>query len=311
MLLFVSRKQFFMSKNILAGIITFLFTSALSWLWNQFVTPINFSKETTIIFFGTFLLLTVIAFLSLKIRSQENILAELNRTNKRIKNENNILKEIAQIFHNINETYRNAIYELFGKNVSSTTKKELLTKETKTLEEICQLIGRIFNKVTSAECIVTVKLVCQCESGSGKKFAETYARNLATPERDNGIRNKYDIGNGENTAFDKAVERSPNGEPSNFLSNNLKIMRENEEYKNQRQDFLNHYQSTIVVPIRKVNKEKTGTENEFYTIGYLTVDSKSTDVFEKYHVYVLSALAYQMCIFFSFTRNEYSFEVLP
>ena len=91
--------------------------------------------------------------------------------------------------------------------------------------------------------------------------------------------------------------------PSHFFSANLKKY---EGYLNERQDYLKHYRSTIVVPLHGQNENAAATNNREDLIGYLCVDTKSVNrLNNRHHLYMISALSNQMYDFISLMRGRY------
>jgi hypothetical protein len=72
----------------------------------------------------------------------------------------------------------------------------------------------------------------------------------------------------ENTAFDVVINKHEN----KFFSNDLKVLHEKGEYKNEHQNWQHHYNSTLVVPI--CYKPSDNSENILY-YGVLAIDSKN------------------------------------
>lgn len=217
------------------------------------------------------------------------------------------LREIAWYFSEINELYRDTLRELFGSNDPTTDPNDLLAREEKVLTSVCQRIEKIFCRVMFGRaCMVTVKLVVR--EDVGRYFAHTYVRSESDCARDNPGKIRYEVGTGENTAFDQALVKRADGQPSHFFSADLKA--EGENYLNQRQGYYRFYKSAIVVPIRGQNKGREGTEQEFDHIGYLSVDTKSKKwLNDGYHLQIMTSLASQMYNFMSLMRGKYTVSV--
>ena len=191
---------------------------------------------------------------------------------------------------------------MFSSENPHTNLNDLLEKEKQVLHAICQRIENIYSRVIHRDCLVTIKLVVK--EADGKHFAHTYVRSLDKCIRDEPTRIKYEIGSGQNTAFDTAIQKRPNGIPSHFFSANLA---KEKDYCNQRQHFSNFYNSTIVVPIRGINKGRENTDNEFDMVGFLCVDTRSKNrLNDGYHLQMLSSLAGQMYNFMSLMRGKYT-----
>ncbi len=219
-----------------------------------------------------------------------------------IRTENLALRKIAATFNEINHLYRDSLKSMFGGNNPVCNTEDLLSEEEQVLRSVCQRIENIFIQVTGRECMVTLKLVIK--NDNGKYYAHTYVRSLENCVRDKPERKKYEVGTGANTAFDHSIQKRPDGSPSHYYSPDLT---KEENYSNERQHYSKLYRSSIVVPIRGVNKGKEGTDEEYDMIGYLCVDTKSTHrLNEGYHLQMMSSLAGQMYNFMSLMRGKYT-----
>lgn len=220
----------------------------------------------------------------------------------KVRSENVALRDIAFTFNEINHIYRDSLKDMFGGNDPIYNPEDLLAEEERVLRSVCQRIENIFIRVTNRNCMVTIKLLLkECD---GRYFAHTYVRSLEKSGRDKPERKKYEVGTGANTAFDKALQKRPDGIPSHFFSPDLT---KEEGYFNERQHYDKLYRSAIVVPIRGVNKGKEGTNEEYDMIGFLCVDTRSTHRLNGgYHVQMVSSLAGQMYNFMSLMRGKYT-----
>jgi len=222
----------------------------------------------------------------------------------RIRSENIALRGLSEVFFEINQIYRDKLREQFCSDSPVTDPENLLAEEELALKGVCQRIAAIFSSVTNRRCMVTIKLVTSEER---KCFAHTYVRSQELCNRDTPDRIKYAVGSGANTGFDTALAKRSDGLPSHFYSANLPALEKQRGYSNQRQHYSRHYRSTIVVPIRGVNKGKESTPSEFDLIGFLCVDTMSLNrLNEGYHLFMISALASQMYNFMSLMRGKYT-----
>lgn len=221
----------------------------------------------------------------------------------KVRTENIALREIAGIFNQINHIYRDTLRDMFSGEQPTTDPNDLLVEERKTLLSVCQRVSYIFNRVVGHECMVTIKLLTE---ENNKKYAHTYVRSLEKSERDKPTMLKFEVGTGENTAFDEAVRPRTDDKPSHYYSSDLsKEIKKG--YSNQRQHFQRFYRSTIVVPIRGRNKGKEGTDDEYDMVGYLCVDTKSVNRLKNdFRLQMLSSLSGQMYNFMSLMRGKYT-----
>ncbi len=218
----------------------------------------------------------------------------------RVRTENIALRDIAKVFLTINTIYRDKLHDLFASAHPVTKPQDLVGEEERVLRAVCERIGHgIFARVIGRPCMVTIKLVTQ---DNGRYYAQTYVRSQELCERDKGEPVKYWLGTNENTAFDEASKRRAD-RPSHYYSPDL---RKESGYCNQRQHYDRHYRSVLVVPIRGVNTGREGTNDEFDLIGFLCVDTLSTNRLNNgFHLDMLSALASQMYNFISLMRGKY------
>lgn len=225
--------------------------------------------------------------------------AAVNFYSLRIRADNQILEEIAKHFREINSNYRETLFSSFWGIPQTTPMDDRLLAEKKTLKSICQIIARIFSKMLyGRECTVTVKLLT--EEDNGISYATTYVRNHETSERDVDDHGKYEVNSGRNTGLDQALKNSPAGKLSYFHSADLS---KETEYRNQREDYLNCYKSTIVVPIRCPLKRG---ERSAQNYGFLTIDTMTRHRLNNgHHVVLLSSLAEQMFNFMALMRGDY------
>jgi hypothetical protein len=246
-------------------------------------------------------LFTVIVVAVILTSREENATLRAENTNltQRLANstkENEAFKYAAEQFHKINHDYRDILCEMFSGSKPKTDKDELRRFERRILESVCQKVEKIFRKFIEADCMVTVKYITKTDESM---YCETHVRSETLSERDRSRPTRFVIKDGENSAFDMAIRVSP-GTVSHFYSTDL--TRE-EGYRNQRSDWKRFYLSTIVVPIRYVNPQKSQSDD----IGFLTVDTMATNRLNNtYHVQYLAALADQMYNFMSLMRGTYS-----
>jgi len=218
----------------------------------------------------------------------------------KVRAENIALKGIAKTFGEINEIYRDTLKRLFSDNEPETDPYCLVREEEAVLQAICQRIGDIFSRLTNRSCAITIKLLFE---ENNIYYAKTLTRSEAKSSRDKGHRVLYEVGTGENLAFDIASRKENGHADAHFYSADLN--KEN-HYTNQRINYINYYKSVLIVPIRGVNLGKEGTIKEFDNIGFLCVDTMSINrLNNKFHLYMLSSLSNQMYNFMSLMRGKY------
>lgn len=198
---------------------------------------------------------------------------------------------LARGFHDINEAYRDHMAE----NKDGSFDDANIRKPF--LEQLCSRLAKIFQEAWHIDdAVVSIKRAFKDDNGPRPKRVFTYARSRACPERDGVGKMNYALDH--NTAFQTAATRAHNSR-FYFHSNDL---RKHENYRNEREtkgdDWTRYYLSTIVVPIQC----KAGTTEERELIGFLTIDSSRTGVFNtESHLYVMAAVADQLFNYFRIT----------
>jgi hypothetical protein len=222
----------------------------------------------------------------------------------RVRAENIALREMSYYFYQINEIYKARLRDSFFGASPHTDATSLLDSEQLVLRSVCQRIESIFSRAIGRKCMVTVKLITR---QNGKVSAHTYVRNQESCERDNPVKEDFSVGEGRNTAFEQALLKNADGRPAHFHSADLTKQK---GYSNERQHFLKFYKSTIVVPIRGELVNSTDKDPLEDHIGYLCVDTLSVNrLNDRYHLYMIAALAHQMYNFMSLMRGRYKVAV--
>lgn len=203
--------------------------------------------------------------------------------------------------HRINHLYRDSLSRVCGSFSSNPPDEEALKLEqTTTLTRICEHVAEIFQRLTSKECHVAVKLLQKDASGM---YCETYTRNGGKNERDEVPPKRFNVLTGENTGFDRALLVTTGTKPSHFWSPDLGIEK---DYQNQRQKYIEAYKSTIVVPIRYLIPNRKGQKDGTDDIGFLCVDTLSRNrLNDVSHVEMLASFADQMYNYISIMRKSY------
>lgn len=198
---------------------------------------------------------------------------------------------LARGFHDINEAYRDHM----AKCSKATMDDGSIRKPF--LEKLCGRLAKIFHEAWHIDdAVVTIKRAFKDDDGTRPKRVFTYARSQQCPERDVAGRVNYALDN--NTAFQTAATQAHN---SRFYFHNNDL-RNDPNYRNEREvmgdDWKRYYLSTIVVPIQCKKNDNDDRE----LIGFLTVDSLHTGVFNtEAHLYVMAAVADQLFNYFRIT----------
>jgi GAF domain-containing protein len=232
-----------------------------------------------------------------------------------VRRENIALRGLSAEFYDINRIYQSKLHQVFLAENPVTEQDELIKAEKETLEAVCQRICNIFEETINRKCMVTIKLITY----EGQHIsAHTYVRSLKASARDMSERVRYSVGTGQNTGFEVALRERFDDKPSHFYSADLSL---EPSYKNQRADYLRHYRSVLVVPIREPqrisdigadpvceprNADSGNPGSDPYLIGFLCVDTLSINrLNDTFHLVMLSALASQMYTFMCFMRRNY------
>jgi hypothetical protein len=222
----------------------------------------------------------------------------------RVRWENMALRQMSTIFYQINNIYKDELQKDFHKKSPITDPRSLMLAEGRVLQAVSQQIAKIFTLAVGRPCLVTVKLVTKNEAGA---YASTHVRSEEMCHRDrNGIK-PFAIGTGENTGMDQTLSVSADGKPPHFFSPDL--LKE-AGYCNQRQHFEHYYRSILVVPIRGDTPNGDTSKTDADLIGFLSVDTMSTNrLNDRYHLYMIAALAHQMYNFMSLMRGRFSVSI--
>ncbi len=191
---------------------------------------------------------------------------------------------------------------------------------------ICNNIERVFHslwpKYTVSVCIKKFDLSHKEIYEKVERYKEweliTLARSGGTNIDRANLNKKVTIG--ENSDFEVII--SPNFDASYFACQDLSDIKSEflkkfeMPYKNSTKDFLNSYKSTIVVPIRlleKKKRQKNGTAclNSFSLFGFLCVDTKEVynDSEEAFNIAINYLRAFSD-ILYKFFDNVYKIKVL-
>lgn len=238
--------------------------------WARTGSPVHREVIVFVVISGAFLLL---ALYSVSVR--EEALA---------------LKAVADDFRDISRILRDTLRTCFAEGA---TRQRLVRTEKETLHAICQRIARLYARLIRRECMVTVKVLTR---DNGRLFASTLARSEIECDRDSAEPVKFVVNEGKNTGFDQAIMTDHSGGTPHFFSADLKRHR---YYRNERQDFLRHYQSVLVVPI---HSEPLGTAEN--ALGFLAVDTKSRNRLNNgHHLVMLASLSDQLANFMNLMRG--------
>lgn len=196
--------------------------------------------------------------------------------NKRIQN-------LSEINHGFFDTLKNEISD-----VNNCSSIDISTFE-KVIVTCCSSLNNYFDYYLgnkNSVCIKRIKTETILDEDVHEWDIVTFGRSLST-KRHRGSKDYKSCKVKENTDFELILT----GDEDYFASPNLNITVQkykdnNLVFRNSRKNFLDHYQSTIVVPIR-INMEKIASslkqqmnysdeQHVFHVLGFLCIDSMQT-----------------------------------
>ncbi len=212
------------------------------------------------------------------------------------------LKETAEKFHKIQHHIRNEAFDMRRKNGATTFSsnvEDFYGNVQNICTGLCEKIHSFIKHKTNKDCSICIKLIktSKHRNSSNNKADELYTFTLCRvgkdtdKRKDNAIDQFGEFENEQdilvpvsgNTAFSEILKNSYNkNTPTIFACSNLlmysnirKIFRRS-PYLNPNKNFLKHYKSTIVVPIRINNKylPETSRQEKYKIIGFLCLDYK-------------------------------------
>lgn len=252
------------------------------------VKPVGFGVRTALLAVGVATSLLLLAGVAYSVR---------------VRQQNSRLRSVPAALHRINHDYRDVLSQVFGGQVLPPD-KERAHLELRTIESTCQKIAQIFTVLIQRECTVTVKLITK---ETGRSMCQKYARNVLSCQRDQMRPYEFEVGTTANTAFDEALKVHAGGRTAHFFSPDLLKDKKAGKYENQRPGWEQLYKSVIVVPIRYLDPELVGQTGASDHIGFLAVDTMSTNVLNgSHHVELLASFADQMYNFMSLMRGKYA-----
>lgn len=276
----VKRLEIFLAHPVTIFLATFSSIGSFLWMIYDKFTKNYPSSASIALFIISIVFFVLVHLLTIKVR-----------------NSNSILLTIPKTIHEINHIYRDKLYEVFHSDNPIDDKSVLIKHEKETIKAVLERISSLFTALIGRECTATVKIVVRDDDN--KNYCYTYVRSIAKSPRDSNPPERYQIGVGKNTAFDKASMKSID-KPSHFYSHDLS---KEDDYNNERSNHKKYYLSAIVVPIRHCHSNSERQD----LMGYLCIDTLSVNrLNSKDHLQLMSAFADQMYNFTSLMRGKYS-----
>lgn len=201
-------------------------------------------------------------------------------------------------WHEVNHLYRNSLASsIIHQNPTSPVRDFVLAQKT-VLHSVCQKISSIYTQLIGVPCLVTVKL---CVPDNKCK---AFVRSDLHTERDRCGESRFVIDADKNTAFVEARKQQNKNGIFRFYSPDLRKLYEGGHYQNERDNWSDLYQSTIVVPLRYQDSERSPSMID--ELGFLCVDTQSRNrLNDTFHVQMLAAFADQMYNFITLSRAAF------
>lgn len=199
-----------------------------------------------------------------------------------------ITKNMHYLLHNVRDTYFKIMLYHKIRRLSRQSLSEIYKLSLQgVMDNLCSTI----NAYTSREVHACIKLITSEDFDRKMDINNATLVTFCRSRNSEHKRSRYEENNRpiflrENSDFYEVV--SPEFEKTHFYQGDLiaydeEKKKNGERYKNSNPDWAEFYRGTIVVPIR-IERDKLYhiEENDAYDIiGFLCVDSKSTDAFTK------------------------------
>ena len=212
-------------------------------------------------------------------------------------------------FFDTNRQFRNNYFDIDKIEKEGKLSVEYLTAKVEgmlkdSLDDICEIYKAFSGQKVSA-CIKYIDSVgsVELDAATLRTFVRSTNADVKRCERDNNLTRSIYIK--DNSDFYEIL--NPNNKQFYFYQQNLIEYAKNcekmgSEYKNSTHEWELYYKGTIVVPISIANKRVafSGKEHCYNVLGFLCIDSLSTEAFlkseETYNVNIAQAVAAQMYI---------------
>lgn len=209
-------------------------------------------------------------------------------------------KQFHKLTHESRDLYYDTlhVYKIGQLNVEGLTNL-YTSKLTCILDVLCDTLKKHTTKDVSA-CIKLIRYNDSEETINKNAKIETFCRSVNSSTNRGEYESTHEIILSENTDFleiiDENIEKNYFYQPS--LSAYDKALKENNKsYENTNNNWSEYYEGVIVVPIRIETKKlyHIKRNNSYHIIGFLCVDSKSTDAFtkklENYYVEIVKSFS--------------------
>lgn len=208
-------------------------------------------------------------------------------------------------FFELNRRFRNVYFDIDKTSKQGNFTIEYLTEKVEgmlksSLDDLCEIYKAFSGQKVSA-CVKYIDSVgpVELKDATLRTFVRSSNADVKRCELDNNLSGPIYIK--DNSDFYELLDNNQ----SYFYQQNLieyakKCAEMGKEYKNSTPKWYLYYKETIVVPINIANRRVAykGKENSYDVIGFLCVDSLSTEAFleseKNYNVSIAKAVAAQM-----------------
>lgn len=222
-------------------------------------------------------------------------------------------RAISDAYYTFLHAIRNTVGELRVSQKNKGLNIGFLTNATK---DVCNIaldgLCNTFKALCREEVSACIKLVdYSSENKENNRYVFTFARSANSDgdriTNDESEPKDYII---KNTDFNDIIEqRLSYFYKCDLIKYDAELKKVGKEYENTTPNWDKFYRSTIVVPIRIAHRRShtTSKENEYLIIGFLCVDSMSTNIFiasqEKYFCNIMKSYAALLYTFFSLYKD--------
>lgn len=204
------------------------------------------------------------------------------------------MKQVTKNMHNLLHNVRDVYFDIMHSHKKNTLNEHWLAKTYKAeLSKILDNLCSVMSAYTSQDVSACIKLITYSDPNDTIDLENATLVTFSRSTNSDHGRNDYEstkkpILLRENTDFFEVV--SKDFEKTYFYQSNLvaydeQLQRNGEHYRNSNPNWKQFYRGTIVVPIR-IQFDKLyhlKKDDAYHIIGFLCVDSMSTDAFSKQH----------------------------
>ncbi len=214
---------------------------------------------------------------------------------------------LADNLHHISHILRDQYYDISTSDSSELTEKFLQERTAAIGEKISNFLATTLTCVAGGTVRVCIKVIEPLvdnhpPSESGLDFAKAVTICRSSNTQKKRFENLEQPVKG-NTDFDKIVSGD-----DFFFAAKLDRMVSSGEYRNTTEKWLQWYKSTVVVPIRVLEKNCDENKKHYILLGFLCADSDSSGAFEEdratLYADIMMAAADQLYYFLDFISSQ-------